>query len=283
MIKKSLYLILLLFFFSCTTTSFEKNISQEKDNLQNVKDISSFEASWQKLTDYSQIVSIYLEKEKTFCHLIKIDLSNPTFKINSFPKKNEKITTPRKFSKSENCDIVFNTLPYTQKIPLLSKKNILGIYQFQDELISVPNQKYCALEFYQHNKRIFAQIYSSQSDIQYFTKPDDSEIICIHGGFWQILQEGKLLNFKDIKDSRTAIGLSQDNRYFFILSVEGEKKSKSKGLSYKQCALLLKNIGAYNAMEFDGGSSSCLYINGKNKLNYRKNPYLPSFLGFSSK
>lgn len=323
MIKKNyLFFSIILFLFSCKTTSIEKDTinfsNSDKKNLsknfciiQKSKDINSINFSWNDLTSYAKIATLYFENEKSICHLLKIDLHHDSIIITS-PNDITSSQSAQNFSKENNCDIVINTTPFTQKIKYLSKKNILGIYQINDTIISKPNQKYCALEFYteelsQKNptiapnssfitntitknnsqsipcKKLFAKIHQFQLDSSINNQiipPSNKKTLYIHGGFWQILKNGNIIQFKDIKDSRTAVGISKDERFFYILIVEGEKKSKSIGLSYEECALILKNIGAFNAMEFDGGSSTCLIINHKNYLTYNKNPNLPLFLGF---
>jgi exopolysaccharide biosynthesis protein len=42
--------------------------------------------------------------------------------------------------------------------------------------------------------------------------------------------------------------------------VDGKRPDYSEGLTYFDCASILKWLGAYNAMACDQGGSSCMYI-----------------------
>ena len=67
---------------------------------------------------------------------------------------------------------------------------------------------------------------------------------------------------------RTAVGYTKDNR-FIMITVDGRQKG-SIGLTLNDLAKLMKEFGCYNAMNFDGGSSTQMYVNNKvvnNPLN----------------
>lgn len=57
---------------------------------------------------------------------------------------------------------------------------------------------------------------------------------------------------------RTALGLSADGRYLYILVVDGRQKGYSHGADMLDLALLLKAAGATDAINMDGGGSSTL-------------------------
>lgn len=241
---------------------------------------ASVSPDWHELTSYAWTWDFYLSDPGTICHAVKIDLKHPDLKINPYPELSS-ITYPSKRSSllAKDNDIVINTIPYSQKIPLLGVKKPVGILSYHNLRYSPSNPHYGALSISYDKFGYYAQIYASQDQIPH---ENTDEILCIQGGFWQILKDGTVIDFKDIKDSRTAVGISKDNAYFYILVVEGENKTISQGLSYNQCGELFKVMGAWNALEFDGGSSTCLYILGKNALSYSKNPALPGYLCFSN-
>jgi len=62
-------------------------------------------------------------------------------------------------------------------------------------------------------------------------------------------------------EPRTAIGYTKDNK-LIILVCEGRSKSAA-GLSLVQVAKILKELGCTEALNLDGGGSSCMLINGK--------------------
>lgn len=63
------------------------------------------------------------------------------------------------------------------------------------------------------------------------------------------------------KNPRTAIGYRQDGT-FIIVTIDGREKA-SVGMTLYELAGLMKSLGCEYAMNFDGGSSSTMYIKGK--------------------
>jgi len=69
----------------------------------------------------------------------------------------------------------------------------------------------------------------------------------------------------DDKHPRTAMGYTADG-YLIILAVEGRNKGVAEGASLTQLAQMLKDIGCVEALNLDGGGSSCLLVNGKETI-----------------
>jgi len=69
---------------------------------------------------------------------------------------------------------------------------------------------------------------------------------------------------KAIKDKhpRTAIGYTND-RKLILLVVEGRNKGVADGASLIQLAKLMVDLGCKEALNLDGGGSSCMLVNGK--------------------
>ncbi len=63
------------------------------------------------------------------------------------------------------------------------------------------------------------------------------------------------------REPRTAIGYTKDNK-LVILVCEG-RSDTAAGLSLIQVAKILKDIGCVEALNLDGGGSTCMLINGK--------------------
>jgi len=64
---------------------------------------------------------------------------------------------------------------------------------------------------------------------------------------------------------RSAAGISSDNKYLYLIVIDG-RQIKSIGGTEAETALLLRALGASEAINFDGGGSSALvlrYPNGK--------------------
>ncbi len=63
------------------------------------------------------------------------------------------------------------------------------------------------------------------------------------------------------KNPRSAIGYNNKGS-FFIVTIDGREKA-SVGMTLYELAKLMKNIGCDYAMNFDGGSSSAMYVKGR--------------------
>ena len=113
--------------------------------------------------------------------------------------------------------------------------------------LSAARSEYAALCF-DRTKR--AYIANSQTD------DSVKQAHLAFGGFWTILENGKILPFKNIRNARTAVGIGADGYTLYLLTVE--KNLFSRGLSFEDCALILKNAGAVDAVQLDGGGSTAL-------------------------
>lgn len=96
------------------------------------------------------------------------------------------------------------------------------------------------------------------------------------GGGPVVLQQGeiKVTNNEEVKFAgkaiadkhpRTAIGYTKENK-LIILLIEGRNPGIAEGATLTQEAQLLKELGCYEAMNLDGGGSSCMLVNGKETI-----------------
>ena len=96
------------------------------------------------------------------------------------------------------------------------------------------------------------------------------------GGGPVLLQAGKLLiaNNQELKFAgkaiedkhpRTAIGYTEDRR-LVILAIEGRHPGVAEGATLAETAQLLLELGCVEALNLDGGGSTCLLINGKHTI-----------------
>ena len=77
----------------------------------------------------------------------------------------------------------------------------------------------------------------------------------------EVMFTGKAINDKH---PRTAMGYTKDGK-LIILVVQGRSES-SGGATLIQEAQILKDLGCWEALNLDGGGSSCLLINGKETI-----------------
>lgn len=69
----------------------------------------------------------------------------------------------------------------------------------------------------------------------------------------------------DDKHPRTAMGYTAKNK-LIILVVQGRFPGIAEGATLKQMAKILKDIGCIEALNLDGGGSSCMLVNGKETI-----------------
>lgn len=67
------------------------------------------------------------------------------------------------------------------------------------------------------------------------------------------------------KHPRTAIGYTAEGK-LIILAVQGRMKGLAEGATLTQLAEIMKGIGCIEAMNLDGGGSSCMLVNGKETI-----------------
>ena len=95
------------------------------------------------------------------------------------------------------------------------------------------------------------------------------------GGGPVLLQDGeiKITNNEELKFAgkaisdkhpRTAMGYTKDGK-LIILVIQGRSESGG-GASLPQEAQILKDLGCVEALNFDGGGSSCMLVNGKETI-----------------
>jgi exopolysaccharide biosynthesis protein len=91
--------------------------------------------------------------------------------------------------------------------------------------------------------------------------------VLIHNGqiFITNVQEQMLVSGEGDKHPRTAMGYTQDDK-LIILVIQGRSPGKAEGATLLQEAMILQDLGCYEALNLDGGGSSCMLINGKETI-----------------
>lgn len=202
-------------------------------------------------------------------HLVTIDLSDPELAIVADPLPADgygcvEAETTLEFARRTGALVAVNATPFSvpagKPFHATNERQLEGLFISDGLWFSDSKEQYGALGF-TRDKRAF--VLESQNDLL----PSDTAFV--FGGFWVILKDGEHYDsFKAIQDSRTAAGISEDGKTLFLLSVEGEQPLASRGLSYFDCAEILKHAGAVNAVQLDGGASGSLIIQGNNALSY---------------
>lgn len=91
---------------------------------------------------------------------------------------------------------------------------------------------------------------------------DKSLIAEAVSGRQMLLNDGVAQSDDTHLEPRTAVGVTKSGKRLFILVGDGRRKEYSNGLSYADMAHIFKSLGAYDALNLDGGGSSsfCLSV-----------------------
>lgn len=77
------------------------------------------------------------------------------------------------------------------------------------------------------------------------------------GGNIQLVTNGRLTTENQVTAGRTAVGISQDASKLFFVTIDG-RRADADGQTIQELAQLMKDIGAWNAINLDGGGSTTL-------------------------
>ncbi|MBA1334038.1 MAG: hypothetical protein HPY66_1522 [Firmicutes bacterium] len=100
----------------------------------------------------------------------------------------------------------------------------------------------------------------SSVGLEIISRPDYSRLNLAIGGGSILVKDGSIYPFTHRIDGyhpRTALGFSKDGRKMFAVTVDGRTQS-SAGMTQEQLAQFMIEIGAYNALNLDGGGSSTM-------------------------
>lgn len=81
-------------------------------------------------------------------------------------------------------------------------------------------------------------------------------------GYYALLVDGKNRGGMADLHPRTAVGVSRDGRYLLLMTADGRQPGYSEGLTTAETAEWMRRLGAYHALNLDGGGSTTLVMEG---------------------
>ncbi|UFJ40178.1 phosphodiester glycosidase family protein [Brevibacillus humidisoli] len=102
----------------------------------------------------------------------------------------------------------------------------------------------------------------SRVTVDYETTPTDKDWLQAVGGHVLLVDQGKALTSFRADDyvkgvnAHSAVGISQDGKTLYMVAVEDS--ANSRGVSLQELAQILVELGAWRAVNFDGGGSTTL-------------------------
>lgn len=146
----------------------------------------------------------------------------------------------------------FNSHTRTTRGP----SNVIGLAVSEGELVSKAQEEYPSFTV-SSNKVCKIGI----------IKPGDSleGIRTAVAGNAIVLKNGEITHQEsDDVHPRTAIGISQDGRYVYLMTIDGRQPGFSMGASLEEVGKWLKNFGAWEGLNLDGGGSTTMVVRGEN-------------------
>ena len=241
--------ILLLLAAGCVTSSKPPSVVV-------VSEVSQFHPQWR---DVFQGIDIARGQKKgpdpVSIVAARVDLkaSGVTFFVTPSNADRPKETdgqTASEFLKTNRCQLAINATSFdpVDDIPG-APRDILGLSISKGDVYSTEHGEHGALLITRNNKVTLGE------------PPFDlKNVYNAVAGYFPLLHEGELLGVDDKRHPRTAVGVSQDGRYLYILVIDGRQPGHSVGATTRETAIWMKQIGAYNALNLDGGGSSVMVI-----------------------
>jgi exopolysaccharide biosynthesis protein len=104
--------------------------------------------------------------------------------------------------------------------------------------------------------------------------PNHGRLRTVMGGWPVVVNDGKsVAEYADVVEGtfprfsvqrhpRTGAGISKDGKTLYLMTVDGRRESEG-GMSLVELAQTMIKLGAYEAMNFDGGGSTTMVVEGK--------------------
>lgn len=244
-------LVLSAALFSCASTS-SAGSNEAKSPLLTENELLPENLFWEEITPGVFHTYFKINKSNVIWNCVKIDLKTPGLSLDI--KTSAKPFKLRNYARKSQVLVAVNTTPFTKNQGL----SLLGITKINGTVISAPEEKYGAFCFNVSDGEIIPEIINSQTE-SCLAAWDNAA-----GAYFVILDNSQIIDiFKHNHRSRTGCGINYEHNQLYILTVTSPSSiSDSSGLTYQECALIFKSLGCNKAIQFDGGHSTGLCING---------------------
>ncbi|MBL9172345.1 MAG: phosphodiester glycosidase family protein [Verrucomicrobiales bacterium] len=224
-------------------------------------------------TDFQNLMAAYA---------IRVDLQAPGIRLLASPRidnyqSNSRETagmTVSRFVKVQGVQAAINAgffRPTEYYLPEGTPMSVQGLLISQGEPVSPAGITYAASLYVDAGNH--ARIYPYN-----WPAADTNGIWTAVSGDYPVLVDGanigrKYLSLGFIHDvnPRTAVGLSQDRRFLYLLVIDGRQPGYSEGAYDYETAAWLQLLGAWDGINLDGGGSSTMSIQGVNGNPVRLN------------
>lgn len=138
------------------------------------------------------------------------------------------------------------------------EKDLTGLAISRGEIVSRPMATGAAgtqaLAITRDNRARIASTAQGFSTAGIWTAIAGSDWVLVHGE----IAKQPATEFRAAAHPRTAVGLSRDGRYLFLMTIDGRQPGWSDGATTEELAAWLQRFGAYDGLNLDGGGSTAL-------------------------
>lgn len=200
------------------------------------------------------LISIKMTDPNVVTFVSIIDLNHPNVSVKVSPEHKHKYLTSD-FAKENNCVIAINGEAGLSMAMDCELGEWTGNWISDGHTVKMEDTD--ARPFIGFSKNNLAH-YSIESEVD--TVMNDEKYNAIWGRFDIMVNNEFILHEHDNPYARTVMGTSADGGLLYLMIVDGKRPDYSEGLTYLNCAKILKALGASNAMACDQGGSSCMYV-----------------------
>lgn len=224
---------------------------------------------WKKLYDGIEHVNFKIQEPLLNVNVLRIDATNPNLVFHTTPRSknwvaNENETDRRTLPDSvveENMIVAvnanfyqpFNAQTRVSRGPADNK----GLVVSNGVLVSPTLDGFAS----------FIQNKDGSVEIRTVREGDSLDNIqTAVSGHNTVLKNGKcpLINLVEsqpylkVRHPRTLVGISQDKKYVYLVTIDGRQPEFSVGTSILESAEILRQLGTYDAVNLDGGGSTTM-------------------------
>jgi hypothetical protein len=213
---------------------------------------------WRPLAHGIEEASAYFVASRPMrCHALRLDLTDTNLTFVAKPSNGDRpLETdgefPSSFVRANHLQAAINTTPFSP-VPRLPGRplDLQGLAVSEGDRYSAaePNLDSLVITRDNHARLVLAG-------------GDTIDAWNAAGGFLVTLRGGTNIAEDLHPEPATVIGLSSDHHWMFWLVVDGRQPGYSEGATPKESAEILRQLGAADAINMDGGGSSAIAVGG---------------------
>jgi len=189
-------------------------------------------------------------------HALRVDLKAPGIEFLATPSNGDRPAETdglrtSTFLAKYKCQAAINAAPFSPVANTDGEpQDVQGLHISRGERVSEPTN-YPALLITKDNK---ASVASPPFQLD--------GVFNAVAGFGLVLKGGQVLGHDKPFHPRTAVGVSKDGRYLYLLVIDGRQQGTSEGASTAEVGKWLKLLGAWDGLNLDGGGTTTMVVEG---------------------